>query len=476
VARIGMLFRTFSRQGALSVLTVLVVGGRAQAQPAPPARPSADVAQTPAPPSPVEAPEPAAEAVTPAPALTGTATVAAESSDILQRLDQVLIEAAADLGLHTAALLPAAQDLSPASVEARLTTRSAPWVVQPVLERQAQGYTLRLWARGNDPRLQVLSVPLNESDLEVTAISALRRVTSPLKGNTEAPKLTAIEPKPTSSSQGLPILGATGVIVGGYLGFALERVGHNPQKPGLVYPIIALGAGIGFGTAMIICGEWDISTGEAWYLSAATLWPTAAATLIATYPHKSPSGSDYSYGFVGTFAGLALGTLALQKREPSETDAILVNSGGFFGGILGGVAQRIVDPLDGNQPFLGAGIGIASGVLATGLISLSMDQMPWERVVYADLGAALGALSGAALASPFLAGRRIDGKENRLWAASAGAGLLLGATLGVLLAPSSSASPSKLVSGLRGWSPSFGPSPFAQVYEQSTVLSLRHAL
>jgi ABC-type enterobactin transport system permease subunit len=97
-------------------------------------------------------------------------------------------------------------------------------------------------------------------------------------------------------------------------------------------------------------------------------------------------------------------------------------------------------------------------------------------VVYADLGAALGALSGAALASPFLAGRRIDGKEDRLWAASTGAGLLLGATLGVLLAPSPSAAPSPLVSGLKGWSPSFGPSPFAQLHEQSTVLSLRHAL
>jgi hypothetical protein len=78
------------------------------------------------------------------------------------------------------------------------------------------------------------------------------------------------------------------------------------------------------------------------------------------------------------------------------------------------------------------GYGAGAGVLLAGALATQAD-LPSARVLMIDLGASLGALTGAALASPLLL---VDESEsnghsrNRLWLASVAAGTVAGGAVG----------------------------------------------
>jgi hypothetical protein len=218
-------------------------------------------------------------------------------------------------------------------------------------------------------------------------------------------------------------------VLGGYIGFSLQRAGGSDDAR-LTYPLIALGAGLGLGGSMIVADEWDVGVGDAWYLSAGMWWPAVGALLIA----KDESEQNrYLYGTAAALGGLSLATLSLTFGPMGEGDALLAHSGGAYGLLLGGLIDLTVQGKTDGQPTTGMGIGTISGVLVTGTLARLTEGQAASRILLIDLAAGLGALTGAALASPLVFGDDVTATQNRIWLSSIALGTVVGAGVGVLV-------------------------------------------
>src|SRR5690606_27198402 len=82
---------------------------------------------------------------------------------------------------------------------------------------------------------------------------------------------------------------------------------------------------------------------------------------------------------------------------------------------------------------LGLGIGLGAGTLTAGFVATQIPDPPPTRLVYIDLSAFLGGLTGAAGASPVLVGDEVTPTETRIWIGSVFAGTILGGILGYTL-------------------------------------------
>jgi hypothetical protein len=197
----------------------------------------------------------------------------------------------------------------------------------------------------------------------------------------------------------------------------------------LVYPLVALGTGVGLGASMLVADEWDVSVGGAWFLSGGLWWPTSAGLLLSAY-YEVPKEDRYVYGVVSGTSGVALAVAAMSLSRITEGDAALAHSGGVLGMGLGGLTQLFVQGTTGETPIGGMGYGAALGTLGAGVLATQLDVRA-SRVLLIDLGATLGALTGAAAASPLLLVDEEESKpRTRLWLGSIFAGSLLGAGIG----------------------------------------------
>jgi hypothetical protein len=164
-------------------------------------------------------------------------------------------------------------------------------------------------------------------------------------------------------------------------------------------------------------------------------WPTASGLLLAQSYDVQPIEDRYVYGLVGASSGMTLATVALSLQSVSQGGATLTHSGGAWGTVLGGLTQLFVEGSTDAPPTRGMGFGAGAGVLAAGVLATQVDVLP-SRVLLIDLLAALGGLTGAAIASPLVFGEDTSKSANRAWLASivgatfAGAGIGLGLTAG----------------------------------------------
>jgi hypothetical protein len=272
-------------------------------------------------------------------------------------------------------------------------------------------------------------------EFEVRSLLMLREL---VKTGRAEPKRRTTEVEPPTAdrgavvhrtrSEGRAILALSGAALGGYVGFSLQRAGGS-EDARLTYPLLALGAGVGLGGSMIIADEWDIGLGEAWYLTAGAAWPLASGLLIAN-SYDVDEDSQYMYGLLGATAGLTLATISVALSDINEGGAVLAHSGGAFGLLLGGIGQLIYEGRTDATPTRGMGFGTAIGVIAGGALATQWKP-PASQVLLIDLGASLGALTGAAAASPLLF---VDGEpekwQNRVWLASIAVGTAAGGVVG----------------------------------------------
>jgi len=101
-----------------------------------------------------------------------------------------------------------------------------------------------------------------------------------------------------------------------------------------------------------------------------------------------------------------------------------------LGTLIGGLVEALARPELDEAPLRGMGYGSALGVLTLGALAPSL-KMSASRVLFVDLSAGLGALTGAALASPVLfVGDDVTEQRSRVWFASVIGGTLLGAGVG----------------------------------------------
>jgi hypothetical protein len=281
---------------------------------------------------------------------------------------------------------------------------------------------------------------VREEDLEGSELAALSvRTVVMVRDVVESGRFKKGEPQtstrpsrvhrtpPPPRSSGRAVLALNAAIYGGYLGFTVQRAGGESESR-LVYPMVALGAGLGLGASLLVADEWNISHGDAWYLAAGAYWPGASGYLIAQ-SYEKPRDEQYLYGLVGATTGIGLGTVALATGDVGEGGAVLTHSGGAFGMLFGAGTEIAIEGSSDVTPTRGMGIGTGLGVLAAGATATQVD-ISSSRMLLIDLSVSLGGLSGAALASPLLFVEEPDETHTRLWVGAAAAGAVAGGVVG----------------------------------------------
>ncbi|HEX6277804.1 MAG TPA: hypothetical protein VFZ53_32400 [Polyangiaceae bacterium] len=358
-----------------------------------------------------------------------------QDDDVRRRgaeLDGIVREALEDMGLEVVAVS------ENAGSDGELPAIAAGgWAFAPRLELRPTGVLLRIV--GVAPGSRVLLV--REEDLEGGEVGALsvrtivmvRDIVEAGRGQ-RTPRPAAARPSrvhespPAPRSDGRPVLALNSALLGGYLGFTLQRASGSADSR-LVYPMVALGAGLGLGASLLVADEWDIGEGDAWYLAAGMYWPGASGYLLATSYGTTPE-DRFAYGLMGATAGVGLGTVALATGgKMSKGGAVLTHSGGAFGLLFGAMTEVAIDGSSDLTPTRGMGFGTGAGVLAAGVVATQVD-ITASRMLLIDLSVSLGWLGGAAIASPFLFVEEPDETNLRLWLGAAAAGSIAGGVIG----------------------------------------------
>jgi hypothetical protein len=337
------------------------------------------------------------------------------------------------------------------------------WVIAPRLA-YGRGSELRVTVIARAPGSRVLKLReerVRKSELAVKTVLMLRdlmgRDPEAAPPSPDAAKATAARPAPLSlssappSSAGRPVLALNATLFGGFIGLSLQQASSSRDSR-LVYPMAALGAGLGLGASLLVADEWDITSGDAWFLAAGVWWPGAAGFLLAK-SYDVDLEERYVYGVLGATGGVAAATFALTQHRMSEGGALLTHSGGAFGTLFGAVGEVMVRGESPQTPVRGMGIGAGAGVLLAGALSTQVE-LPSSRVLLLDLGLSVGALGGAALGSPLLLVDESDPLRTRLWLAAVTAGAIGGAVVAYYATDSWSSTGSQNPSG-------FHVAPFA---------------
>ncbi len=365
-----------------------------------------------------------------------------ENGPLFSQIDELVQDAAQDLGLSvelsTTANAASMAEQATRNEDALTELATDHWVIAPRATRVERGLRLTLVAVAPGSRVMLTrSQLMTESELEMrigvmlTELVSAQSVRSSTRAPSDEPEESPLDPTTPSRSEGRGVLALTSALIGAGVGYSLQRASGS-DDPRLTYPLIALGAGVGLGSAVIAAEEWDLGTGDAWYLAAGALWPTTSGYWLAGGYRVTPSTDRYVYGMLGTVTGMTLVSVSLAYGDMSEGGALLTHSGGAYGTFLGGLAQMASRGRTDFLPRLGMGYGAAVGVLSAGIAARFVELSP-SRVLFIDLAGSLGALTAAAAASPLLfvdTNETISTTRQRLWLGSIGLGSMAGVAVG----------------------------------------------
>jgi hypothetical protein len=331
-----------------------------------------------------------------------------------RQLDLALSDAAQDLGFTLDLSERAAQDdreLTDLEVIAR-SAKGGRWVVYPSIDTRSSDIVVRLVAVAPGSKVAVVRTEaVKNADLAVRAVVMLRDVLAARPSGTagesshrpseriEAPPAFAIPAR----SQGRSVLALNGALFGGFIGYSVQR-GSGSDDPRLLFPLMALGTGLGLGASTIVAEEWDVGLGDAWYLSAAAWWPALSGLFLARSRVDADPSTEYSFALIGALSGLGLATTSLAVGGGmGQGGALMTHSGGAFGTLLGAMTELAIrgEATLTDPPNRGLGYGAGIGVVLAGVAAIRNDIEP-SRVLAIDLGAGLGGLAGAAATSPFI--------------------------------------------------------------------------
>jgi hypothetical protein len=344
----------------------------------------------------------------------GQRPTARESSFVAkaQQLDVVLSDALQDFGL-TLDLSERANEAGEEVTDLELVTRAAKsgrWVVYPTLDVRGSDTLLRLAAVAPGSKVVLVrteSVKIAELSLRATVMlrdvirarvgAANDASRARADGTTLAPSLAV-----RARSEGRATLAFNAALFGGFVGYSVQR-SSGSDDPRLLFPLLALGTGIGLGASAIVAEEWDVGIGDAWFLSAAAWWPALSGLFIARSRDHADPPTEHSFALVGALSGLGLATTSLALAGGmSQGGALMTHSGGAFGTLLGGMTELAYwGNTQASAPYRGLGYGAGIGVALAGAVATFVDVEP-SRVLAIDLGAGLGGLAGAAATSPFI--------------------------------------------------------------------------
>lgn len=352
---------------------------------------------------------------------------------LLQRareLDVLLRDTAQDLGF--AVTLSGTQGVSPGDASERAllerSKTSEQWVVSPRIEFEGNQIVLRLLVvpAGADHAL-VRTEATTFDEFQVRAVVILRDLirgaqqqpASSSPSEREQPLAARREPR----SAGRAVLAMNAAAFGGFVGYSLQRSSGSDDTQ-LTYPLMAIGTGVGLGGSLLIAEEWDVGTGDAWYMSAGVVWPTLGGLLLARGRDVQPESDRYAWGVAGGLGGITLASVSLSFAGMHTGGAAVAHSGGFIGTGLGAGTEMVIRGSTDDTPYEGLGYGALGGVLLGGIIGRGVEESP-SRIMMIDVGVGLGALSFAAVSSPLLIAEPTEGRE-RAWVLLTMSGAVVG--------------------------------------------------
>jgi hypothetical protein len=362
----------------------------------------------------------------------------------IQELDATLRDAAQDLGftvdLGDPGPAPGRTRDADLIVRASRTRAGSPegsgtWVASARLERvSADLFLLRIVAvPPNGVELRVRVDTVKGSDVPVRGLVMLRDLLSPqtaAQAEASFREATRIDPSTQagltgpSRSAGRAVLAVNGALFGGFAAYSIQHASGS-NDPRVLYPLLALGTGVGLGSALLVAEEWDVTLGNAWYLAAGAWWGAASGALISNGVGSLPGGDPYSWGVVGGLGGLTLATVVLTQKNVDEGGAALAHSGGALGFVVGGLIQFSYKGSTTATPFTGAGFGSLIGLLGAGTTA-ALVPVSASRVLLIDLGTGIGGLAGAAGGSPLLVAANANPARTQGFVAATLGGMLVG--------------------------------------------------
>jgi hypothetical protein len=359
---------------------------------------------------------------------------------LAQTLDALLAETAQDLGLS---VIP--PPLGPARLgDGDLVDRARAahaLVALPSLRALESGaIELRLALAGpGDRTVDVRREPVTRADLPVRTVILLRdlvrRHGRPAAGAPPAFTSPVAAASGSLLHPGRLSLIANGTLFGGLFGYSIQR-GSGGSDPRLLYPLLAVGAGVGFGASLVASGEWEVRPGDAWFWAAGAWWPSAAGHLIfqGRFAGHRPDEDRWIFGLLGGTAGVTMASLGLVLRSMDGGNALVAHSGGGLGMGFGALVELAATGDTRHVPYSGLGYGAGLGWLVAAAVATQVETTI-PRVLAFDGGVLLGGLLGAGAASPLLAFAPTEGKR-RAWAGiSAGAAAAGGVTAAIVVRP-----------------------------------------
>lgn len=346
-----------------------------------------------------------------------------------------------DLSLEIAPITHTLEDegKSPVSDESLVSLAASRWVVSSNLIHRGSKLELRLMAVAPGSRvIATRSQLIDASNVDVRAVVMLGELVQSLrKGSPESSRqltpITSGQPAKPARSEGRAVLAVSTAVLGGLTGYWLQKASGS-DDPRVTYPLAALGTIIGLGASMLAADEWDVTLDDAWTLTAGIAWPTASGFLIARGQNVQPTTDRYVYGLLGAGSGLTLASVSISMHHATPGSAVMVHSGGAFGTFLGALTEWTWRGSTELPPNTGMGVGAGIGVLAAGIAATQIETSS-TRVLFIDLAASLGALSGAAIASSLLVADTgtLPLNQNRSWLVAVGSGTIVGGGVGWLL-------------------------------------------
>lgn len=378
-------------------------------------------------------------------------------------LSHALGEAALDLGI-LAQVVPT--DALDEELERRPRTGAVPWLLAYRLSPAGDHWRIEITAVPPESPVRRVAVDVVElGRVEVRAMVLLRQAVRLSTERAAAPSTAARpEPYPPPRSTGRAVLALNTALLGGAIGVSLHKASSSEDNR-LLYPLAALGVGIGLGASMLVADEWDITTDDAWFLSAGMVWP-AVSGLALSAGYDVEEEHRYLYGLSGTAAGVTLAAIGIANGRIYEGSATLAHSGALFGLGMGALAEGIVRGDLLSTPLRGVGYGTGAGVLAAGILATQVETSS-SRVLLIDLAALLGGLTGGAVATPLLLVDDLTDTHRRLWFGSIALGTGIGAVIGILATPSEQPRPMAESSAaprlVERWTPQAGLIGFSEV-------------
>jgi hypothetical protein len=344
---------------------------------------------------------------------TGT-TSCADKLDGLQRTGQV-DEVVQDLAL--------------------LECASNAWVIAPQIRTHADGLLLiRLaFIAPGSQRIVIRLVTSAPSAASAKAITAVRDELRSTAQALQQDRARASEPTGLGSqlrSAGRPVFAIAGGLFGAYCAFSVQRAAGSDDTR-LLYPLLAVGTSVGVASALLASEEWDVTSGNAWFMVTSAVAGASIGIGLANGINERTIKERYAWGLGGSVVTIGVGTAALVKYKFDEGDAALVAGSALFGGFAGALGELVYRGTTNDKPQLGGAIGGAVGLLAGTFIATRVTVLP-SRVVLVGTGAALGALAGAAAASPLVFDDLKPGRT-RLFLLSTLSGLVAGGGISLYL-------------------------------------------